>query len=821
MPLSRRLLEGLLASMLVEIFVALLLIAAGLLHGDGPGDRVAAAKFADLSSERLGGANGGDSCEHGQGEDCGNGGRSGGEHEGDSGDHANGNEGNGSGGNGNGGDSEDKGNGDSDGDHHDGDDEDNGEGEGLPTEPRECPAPGFVIDFTGFPAGTIMAEQYASRGVTIGGIANRDFPSAVVLFDSDAPPTHDPDLHVKLGNIAILPVNLTDSNHDGLVDDPDENNYGGKQVYAFDEPVHIGSFLFIDKDHGTPDKAIAYDVGGNVLTTALIPVAGNGSVQRIEVNASNVSLLVIDYRESAALTGIEVNCQPGPGVTPTPTPTPTATQGGGSATPTPTSTGAPGPCPTQGFVLDFSTLPPGTILGEQFASLGVHISGIANRDFPDAVVLFDSNAPPTHDPDLFVHLGNIALLPLNLTDGNHDGLVDDPDENNYGGKQIYTFDQPVHIGSFLFIDKDHGTPDHAFAYDAGGNLIKTALIPVAGNGSVQEIEVNADNVSKLVIDYRDSAALTQIEVNCVPGPTGTPTATPTGPAETPTATPTATATPSEETETPTGPAETPTPTPTETGAETPTPTPTETPTATPTETGTPAGETATPTVPAETPTPTPTPTETGAETPTPTPTPTATEVSATPTETGTPAGETATPTVPAETPTPTPTPTETGAETPTPTPTPTETGVETPTPTPTPTETPAATPTATETPAGETATPTVPVETPTPTPTPTETGAETPTPTPTATPTATETLIATPTATAALGATASPSASATSAPTAVLRVVASPQQTPAALPALLPPTGGADAKAVVMMLFVAGGVLFCAGWVTLKAASRR
>ena len=199
----------------------------------------------------------------------------------------------------------------------------------------------------------------------------------------------------------------------------------------------------------------------------------------------------------------------------------------------------------------------------------------------------------------------------------------------------------------------------------------------------------------------------------------------------------------------------------------------------------------------------------------------ATEVSATPTETGTPAGETATPTVPAETPTPTPTPTETGAETPTPTPTPTETGVETPTPTPTPTETPAATPTATETPAGETATPTVPVETPTPTPTPTETGAETPTPTPTATPTEVATPTTTPTATAALGATASPSVSATSAPTAVLRVVSSPQQTPAALPALLPPTGGADTKAFVMMLFVAGGVLLCAGWVTLKAASRR
>src|SRR5207249_601038 len=135
------------------------------------------------------------------------------------------------------------------------------------------------------------------------------------------------------------------------------------------------------------------------------------------------------------------------------------------------------------FVLFFSNLPAGPLVVQSFPTRRSSDLGIANRDFPDAVVLFDSNAPPTHDPDLHVLLGNIALLPLNLTDSNHDGLVDDPDENNYGGKQIYTFDQPVHIGSFLFIDKDHGTPDHAFAYDVGGNLIKTALIPVAGNGS--------------------------------------------------------------------------------------------------------------------------------------------------------------------------------------------------------------------------------------------------------------------------------------------------------------------------------------------------
>ena len=68
---------------------------------------------------------------------------------------------------------------------------------------------------------------------------------------------------MSVGNIAILAKDLDDveppPSGDGLVDNPDENNFGGKQIYAFDEPVHIGSFLFIDKDHGTPDRAVAYD----------------------------------------------------------------------------------------------------------------------------------------------------------------------------------------------------------------------------------------------------------------------------------------------------------------------------------------------------------------------------------------------------------------------------------------------------------------------------------------------------------------------------------------------------------------------------------
>ena len=195
-------------------------------------------------------------------------------------------------------------------------------------------------------------------------------------------------------------------------------------------------------------------------------------------------------------------------------------------------------CPAQ-FTLDFNDLPAGTILGEQYAHFGVHISAVANGDHPDALIVFDTNAPPTHDPDLAVDIGNIAVLAENVDDKNGDGLVDDPDENNFGGRVTFSFDQDVSIGSFLFVDHDHQPADYAAAYDASGSLITKVLIPIAGNGSVQSIDVNADGVRRFELVYRDSAGFTGIEVECEqPNGGPTPTATPAGVGEeTPTPTP--------------------------------------------------------------------------------------------------------------------------------------------------------------------------------------------------------------------------------------------------------------------------------------------
>ena len=214
---------------------------------------------------------------------------------------------------------------------------------GLP-----CPT-AFVIDFTGLPAGTVLGEQYSGLGVHISAVSNAvDLPNAAIVFDSNSTDESlDSDLRVGIGNIAILANNLTDveppPSGDGFVDNPDENNLGGKQVYAFDQPVHIGSFVFIDKDHGTPDKAVAYDAANNVITEVPIPLAGNGSVQTINVGADNVSRLEIVYRDSGALTGIEVGCS----TPPTPSPTPLATSiPTPSPSPSPSPSATPDPTPT-------------------------------------------------------------------------------------------------------------------------------------------------------------------------------------------------------------------------------------------------------------------------------------------------------------------------------------------------------------------------------------------------------------------------------------------------------------------------------------------
>src|SRR3989304_5619064 len=44
------------------------------------------------------------------------------------------------------------------------------------------------------------------------------------------------------------------------------------------------------------------------------------------------------------------------------------------------------------LTIDLSDLPAGTIIGEQYAASGGHISGAGNNGGPDALIVFDSNS---------------------------------------------------------------------------------------------------------------------------------------------------------------------------------------------------------------------------------------------------------------------------------------------------------------------------------------------------------------------------------------------------------------------------------------------
>jgi hypothetical protein len=178
--------------------------------------------------------------------------------------------------------------------------------------------------------------------------------------------------------------------------------------------------------------------------------------------------------------------------------------------------------PCEALVLDFAGLPAGTLLGEQYAADGIHISAVANEGRPNQLIVFDSNASGTPDPDLEAGIGNLAIIPEHLNDGNGDGLVDVPNDSIRGGTQIYTFDQERTVGSFTIVDIDHGVPSshYASAFDAGGNLIVKVPITIGADGNVQTVAVNASGVRRLEITYRDSAGVTGIELGCPPEPPG-------------------------------------------------------------------------------------------------------------------------------------------------------------------------------------------------------------------------------------------------------------------------------------------------------------
>ncbi|GIV33138.1 MAG: hypothetical protein KatS3mg031_0673 [Chitinophagales bacterium] len=164
--------------------------------------------------------------------------------------------------------------------------------------------------------------------------------------------------------------------------------------------------------------------------------------------------------------------------------------------------------------IDFSGLQHGEIINNQYDSLGIHFRAIANDPGVDTLIIFNSNLTGTLDPDLEVGIGNLAIIPINITGGG-DGIVDVPNDNFDGGTIIVTFDQPTTLQSFVIVDVDHldGDP-HAIAYDEFNNVLKDIAIPILGDGSVQTVIMQVSGVRRLEITTTNSIGVTDFVFEC-------------------------------------------------------------------------------------------------------------------------------------------------------------------------------------------------------------------------------------------------------------------------------------------------------------------
>ncbi len=336
-----------------------------------------------------------------------------------------------------------------------------------------------VLNFAGLPHGAIIPEYFPDLGVTVLKQAYAGWPQALIVFNSNlTTPTPDPELQAGIGNLAIFPRNLTDNNGDGLVDVPDDQSAGGVITFIFDEVRTFFGLTLVDNDRNN-GTIRAFDENNNLITSVPTPSGVKGSVQVYDLNIPNVKKVTLTYADSRGVTDIKFSCPP------------------------------------PKFGVDLEVFEHGEILTNREIAPGVTVSAISNTNKPNEVIIFNSNVTGTNDPDLEVSIGNLLIIPENITDNTGDGLVDSPDDSNVGGFMTFTFDTDRTVFSITLVDNDRNN-GWIKAYDENDNQIKHVSTPSGAEGSIQVIQINTSNVRKLVLYYWDSRGVTALMLDCPP-----------------------------------------------------------------------------------------------------------------------------------------------------------------------------------------------------------------------------------------------------------------------------------------------------------------
>jgi hypothetical protein len=200
--------------------------------------------------------------------------------------------------------------------------------------------------------------------------------------------------------------------------------------------------------------------------------------------------------------------------------------------------------PVNATVLDFSGLPAGAVVSGQTPSGGTHpgdsfadfvLSCVNDGDGPNSIIVFDSQSPTGNDADLGTpnedfdgpgvgwggrqgapgengrSYDNLLIIAEDLCDKNGDDLVDDPDDEAFGGVFIFDYESAVQVMYVVLVDIDYNESAEIRLYGIAG-LIATIPASALGNNSVQSLNCEQHlGVLRMEVEVSSSAAIAEIE----------------------------------------------------------------------------------------------------------------------------------------------------------------------------------------------------------------------------------------------------------------------------------------------------------------------
>lgn len=188
---------------------------------------------------------------------------------------------------------------------------------------------------------------------------------------------------------------------------------------------------------------------------------------------------------------------------------------------------------------DGNPIPAGTVVDDQWASMGVTFSFVNNGSTAPVGVIFDSSNPTGGDLDLGTPnqdfggpgigsggaqgaagqndqaLGNLLVLAENTTDANNDGLIDDPDDEGAGGELQMNFAIPLFVESLSMVDLDNG--NGLIRVEQTGGRSTDYNIPGLGDNAVTNISLNLDSVVRVRVILPGSGGISALAF-CPAGP---------------------------------------------------------------------------------------------------------------------------------------------------------------------------------------------------------------------------------------------------------------------------------------------------------------